>query len=281
MALIFLAAFVIAFAQSVNAEPYQSECPDGDACELWDRFEGKYGNSHISVKWDSACGCIRELYGWYEISESEVSKGEAKALAMDFLSENAELLGIDAKQLKFRGIKGGAAVYEQYYRNVPVYGGVVTVVMDTKEGRTYVSAIGNNFYQGINVPTKPDLTKEQVVEIITGMVGVTLSDESIAQRVEKMSLYIVAGSTGDETSYHLAWMAPMHNLYFVDSTTGEVVRAEVSPTSQCPLGYDCILIAESNLEKYWKILVIAILFLALPPVLWKRRGAGKKDGQVD
>lgn len=250
---------------------YQSECPNEHSCQMWDRFEDKYGDAHIRVKWSRSSGYIKEIYGWYEVSKSEISRQEAVDLSRSFLSENVGLFGVDVKQLKFHEIKSGAVVYRQYYHDIPVYGGNVIVAMDKRDGKTYVSAIDNNFYRGINVSTEPELTREQVVDIITGAVGINLSAEATTQRVEKMSLHVVSGYDGQNISYHLVWMAPMHNLYFVDSTTGDVVYAEVAPGTKCPLGYNCVLIVgESNLQKYWKILVIAILFLALPLVLRKR-----------
>ncbi len=73
--------------------------------EEWEEFRAKYGDA-FSMKWGISCGCVRELYGYYDTGRGELrTEEEAEALAREFLEENREIFKIDIADIYVSRIK--------------------------------------------------------------------------------------------------------------------------------------------------------------------------------
>ena len=194
--------------------------------EEWEEFRERYGDAFSKVEWGLSCGCVRELYGYYDTGRGELrTEEEAEALAREFLSENAKLFKVDLSQLRVKKVeldrRGVWTVdYEQYYKDVPVYTGEVRVLMNNK---SYLKRVINNFYPGISISTTPSLSRREAVKIVASVTGGPTAG------VDKVVLFILPESENGSVVYRLSWRvwsAKELAYYFVNARSGEVLRVE-------------------------------------------------------
>jgi bacillolysin len=125
----------------------------------------------LDVTWDAQTGIPRFLTGRgastrlpYIPTAAEI--GNPLAIARGFLDQNRALFRLDAvardfgparfepdKQLNFSQIR-----LPQLYNGVPVFGRELAVHLDHKD---QVVAVNGQYVPGLNIPTRPSLTKEQ------------------------------------------------------------------------------------------------------------------------
>jgi len=242
------------------------EIPQGMG-EEWEGFEERYGDAFTSVQWDRTCNCVRRIYGYYDTGRSELkSEADAKALARDFLSENAGLFKIDMTQLRFKRVDDWMVDYDQYYNSIPVYDGKVRVRMNSKG---VLKAVKNNFHPGINISTRPKMGKIKALWILK-----RISNERFIEIASDMpliikytELYIVPKTEDGIVNYHLTWQVPTRNaIYFIDAEDGSLVNKVLSavPSGGGTVSSDGIARAVSSL-KY----AVGVILLLTLIIIWR------------
>ncbi len=199
------------------------EIPQGME-EEWEGFKGRYGDAFTSVEWDSVCGCVRRIYGYYDTGRGELkSEADAEALARDFLTENAGLFKIDMSALKVKRLRQNKKFgywdieYIQTYNGIPVYRGEVGI---TLSNNSIIKSLGNNFYPDINISIEPKITKEEAIRIAENEV-------KGYRRVESVELYILPQMKDGKLEYRLTWRTYFKGAYFfIDAVNGEIIHKE-------------------------------------------------------
>ncbi len=201
----------------------KKDCPSEEACGLWEEFKAKYSSNYSwQVKWHGNRNSPHWIDGFYTLGTEIKDKSDAENIATDIITNSKGLLKInDVSDLKLHRTMEDKWTfipeYDQYYKDIPVYGGEVRVILNKNN---VFSGITNTFYPDINTSTKPKITKKEAIRIAENEV-------KGYRRVESVELYILPQTKDGKLEYHLTWRTYFKGAYFfIDAVNGEIIHKE-------------------------------------------------------
>ncbi|MFH1855661.1 MAG: hypothetical protein ABH836_00340 [Candidatus Omnitrophota bacterium] len=147
--------------------------------------------------------------------------------ARNFIKNNQDILQADEtnlKLLRIQKVRSKAYInYQQYYQNIPVYGAVVSVVLN-EEGK--IPSCGSDYHKDINISSTPTLTEVQAQEIAKQDAQFNPAEDKVIMD----ELLILPVNENDAYQYHLAYKLAVSKcsppacwMYFIDAHTGEIL----------------------------------------------------------
>ncbi|MFH1847574.1 MAG: DUF4082 domain-containing protein, partial [Candidatus Omnitrophota bacterium] len=147
--------------------------------------------------------------------------------ARSFIEENKDILKaeeINLKLLRIQKVRNKAYInYQQYYRDIPVFGAVVNVIIN-EEGS--IPSCGSDYHKDINLNIIPNITENQAMEIAKEDINFNSEDDTIAIN----GLFVLPLNEGNSYSYHLAYKIgvfqkklPAAWIFFIDARTKEIL----------------------------------------------------------
>jgi len=199
--------------------------------KVWFDFKARYGGDW-RVRWNELTGTPHRITGKGILLPGAESLREEniEQIARSFISENVNLFQVSSENLKLlqgeKHWKLWYVTFQQYYRNLLVYGGRVDFRF-TEDGR--LTVFGSDVYPKIDLEVKPTFSEEEALRIVKGATGFNPQTDEVLES----KLFIYPREEEGKLKYHLAWQVevkikePMADwVYFLDAHNGEVLFKE-------------------------------------------------------
>ena len=209
-----------------RAEREPAGRPAATILPVWNDFAARRGGS-LAVTWNPGAGTPRSIFG--DISDASGPASEKRARG--FLAENASLFGMSegTRDLTLaRGFESGIGrhfVFQQTYRDLPVFGAEVGVHFD---GSGRVVAVSNRYEPGIErVAARSRVSADEALALARAVLP-ERDEDSGDNGAPSAELGIHVGERGAA----LAWKVTIPTLgptweVFVNAETGRPLAAPV------------------------------------------------------
>jgi Zn-dependent metalloprotease len=144
----------------------------------WQEFNATYDNRWY-IEWNSNTGTPHRISGYHITIPDSLTKENISEISMKILITHQKLLQIvpdnlnlisakfDAPKTKKSGYGTWYISYEQIYRGLSVYGGLVYLIIQNQK----LTVMCSDFYPGIKVSPEPVISKERAAEIACREIG--------------------------------------------------------------------------------------------------------------
>ncbi len=196
--------------------------------EQWQKFVHNYGlwngvvNKHTGT-FQRAFGKPIKITGYNYIDESNIQQAADK-----FLHDNASLLGIEHRNLKF--VRATKVQNKWYVSYIQVHEGIDVLLSEielriSESGNVF--AMGIVYYSDIKVDTKPQISISEAINFATKGLKVFENEHTIQS---KHKYYILPIAKDGNVYYHLVYSIDIHQPLeqaryqtFVDAHNGEIL----------------------------------------------------------
>ncbi|ODS36745.1 MAG: hypothetical protein A7316_02425 [Candidatus Altiarchaeales archaeon WOR_SM1_86-2] len=155
--------------------------------------------------------------------KDKLNKTNIGSETLNVLSDNKYLLKVKSEDLKLVKAEHGQGNwyvnYQQHYHNIPVSRAFVGLTL-TNEGK--VTILGSDFHQGINIPTTPEISKRDAIEVAKSYVNFDNKTDFTD------SIYLVIFPV--DKKYYLAWKVKLFSndplgdwVFFIDANSGKII----------------------------------------------------------
>ena len=189
---------------------------------------------HARVSTSSATGAARfvNLEEGFQGDLMSGSTGSVRNKARAFLDEYAGMLGLDADvQVSLVGERTDRVgtrhlTYEQFYRGVPVFAGMVKAHF-AEDGR--LVAVNGNVIPGIRLNPNPTRTAAEAAATAIAMVSGENDGREVFARSGILTVYRTGLARGVEGESHLTWQIEVGNdsdireFLYVDAHSGKII----------------------------------------------------------
>jgi Zn-dependent metalloprotease len=207
-------AFAFAFSQGITDRARRKE--------LEKAFKAKYGAIY-TIDWSNATNCVSLLEGRFATGDSASDSVAAVRVALDFLNENREMLGIEVADLCFTSAYYGEfrsfyrVRFAEYHEGVRVED-AKTLVDIQLDGSVLTVATG--YVPDITVPVVPSIGGDVAVSIAAKLYELPFGPDD----PPRLELVIYPLKKDSTMVCHLAWRVRyIESTYYIDAVDGSQV----------------------------------------------------------
>ncbi len=179
---------------------------------------------HWFASIDTERGRVAALSGRYAPGIPLDDPAQAQVLVERFIADHSELFGVEIGDLRATRAEANAdtrrarVVFQQYYRGIPVEGGVIQVFFREEDQRLMIR---NSCRPGIAVSTSPAIPQEQAIAI--ARLSAPVSPEP--NEIPDVDLIILPLGEESDSNCLLAWKVHFDRFtHYIDAQTGVTLQ---------------------------------------------------------
>ncbi len=216
-------------AEKIAIEKFRNDMfPDCSNCECDITLIGGYGAPILHQ--------VRAMGKYLPLSSKEnITEEEAKNIAITIISKYPDFFGaphnVEIMNIGGYGI-GGYEIYfkPQTYEDIQFCGHSNPVGRITLRTDGSIEDLGWYYYPNVSVPTKPKLTEQEAVKLLSQKFNVLENEVETGGYNKEPCIFPLYHQNEDFWSYHLARMFGVHTkgggTVYLDMITGEVLFIE-------------------------------------------------------